>query len=281
MTSVNTWQSVVFGAVQGLTEFLPVSSSGHLAVLQKLFHETDLDQNLVITLWVHTATLAAVVVYFRLRIWEVITGCWSVIQQPSQWTKHAQMRFALLVLLSTAITGFPALPLESPLEHFAANMLAVGCAFCFTALVLVGSLMAPKTPTICRSTAIPWSHAVLIGLAQLLAVTPGISRSGMTIVAALLLGWARPLAVEYSFFLAIPAIAVPMALKAPELGQAGTADPLSLTVIVLSFVSAAATGFLALILLSMIVNQGRLYRFALYVLPLGLACVAWSLLSSR
>lgn len=271
-------QAGLFGVVQGLTEFLPISSSGHLAALQILFGLRDPEDNLFFVLLVHTASLLAVVCFFRRRIAEVIAGCVRELARPAAWTTAREPRLVLLVALSTLVTGLPGLMLEEMLEQLSASLLAVGTAFLGTGVILSLSRLAPARPAVESPVDIPWLHAVYLGLAQLLAVTPGISRSGTTIVAALLLGWSRPLAVEYSFFMAIPAILVPTAVKLKDVVSGQSDAALGTMPVIVSFVASAVTGFLALALLAWIVNRGQMHRFAYYVLPLGVLCILAALL---
>lgn len=275
------WQAALFGVVQGLTEFLPISSDGHLALLQHLFGAGNPESDLAFTVWVHAASLLAMLYFFRGQLWEMVKG---VLGAPRdswiQWSADPRVRLALLVALSTAVTALGGIWLEqveTMIHRMASSLLAVGAAFVVMGGILSLSRLAPAESRIASTAQIPWSHAVWLGLAQLAAVLPAISRSGSTITLALLLSWSRPLAFEYSFLMAIPAIGLVTLLKAKDLFGAEAATKLSTEALAVSFVFSLVVSFAALALLSLLVRRGRFYAFAYYLLPLGAVCVAVAL----
>lgn len=261
--------AVGLGVVQGLTEFLPVSSSGHLVLGGELLGLTE--PHLFFDVVLHVATLLATVIFYRRYLAEVFVDTWRGLgalrsgQGLRQATDaHEGFLFALWVTLGTIPTGLIGVLFKDPLEalfgapRFAAGMLLV------TAGLLLLSLLAKKN-TLGIGQLGPW-RVLMIGLIQGFAIIPGISRSGSTIACALLLGVERELAARFSFLLSIPAILGALALKI--LGGHGHAADLGLVSV--GFLAAALTGVLALAVLIPLVRKGRLYLFALYLIPAGI-----------
>lgn len=261
-------EALVLGVVQGATEYLPVSSSGHLVIAQHLLGFTE--PALLFDIVLHLGTLAAVVWYYRddlkklvrqslLGIREVLAGSAASEVQA----KYPGFRLAVLIVVGTIPTAVLGLTFEETFESLFGSVRATGAMLMVTGLILVASRLAPNNGRgIGQMRAL---DALLIGLAQGLAITPGISRSGATIATALLLGIERETAARFSFLLSIPSILGALLL---ELGDSGTEA--AYPSLVVGFLAALVTGYACLALLVYLVKRGRLAWFAPYCFALGL-----------
>lgn len=236
---------LLLGIVQGLTEFLPVSSSGHLVVLQRI---VDVGEQAVLTdLVLHVGTLVPALWFFRADVVGVVRDTFAG-QGP--FLKRPGVHLAVLVLAATVPTAIIGLTFEDLFEALFNEPLAVAPAF----LVTAGLLWAtPRTEdgTLDLLDVHP-GRAALIGLAQGFAITPGISRSGTTIAVALLLGLRREVAIKLSFLMSVPAIVGALILKSRDVVP-GEVDPLPLVV---GALGAAVSGYLALAWLVKLVHEG-------------------------
>ena len=259
------FQAAVLGLVQGLTEFLPVSSSGHLAVGKLLFGLEGVP--VLFDVLLHIATLIVVVYVFRRRIGAILVALGRfVARRPRQEADAGQLRLVVWILLATLITVIVALPVAE--TDAGTRPQLVGAFFIFTAVVLVSAVMAPQGG---RISDMGPHQAVIVGLAQGLGVFPGISRSGITIAAARHVGLSRGDAGEFAFLISIPAILGALVLTLRDLGDLGRS--VGLLPLSVGFLVALFSGFLALELLLRIVRSGRLYLFAIYLVPLGVAVI--------
>jgi len=264
-------QAGVLGAIQGATEFLPVSSSGHL-VLGRAVLGVELGAGSVaFDVAVHLGTLLAVVVVYLGDLVRLVSGLFGAARRglsggglAALW-EDADSRLALLVLLGTVpavIVGFSFKDLFEGL--FARPTVAAG-ALLVTAALLAGTTArrAPREPGVVRPL-----DALLIGLAQAVAITPGISRSGSTIAVALLLGVGREQAARFSFLLAVPAILGAAVLEVRHL-ESG----LALAPLLAGAAVAAVVGFVSLKALIFLVHRGKIAWFAPYCAIVGLVAL--------
>jgi undecaprenyl-diphosphatase len=258
---MNTLQAIALGAMQGATEFLPVSSSGHLVVARELFQVADVP--VLFDVLLHVATLLAVVVVLRRRVWAFITalGRWGVRRATEQ--DRPYLRLIPIIIVTTAVTGAVGVGLDASFDI--RNPRVTSGLFLVTAVLLILTKWARGSRAFSR---IGWIDSVVLGLAQGFGVLPGISRSGVTISAALYSGMDRKTAGEYSFLLSIPAIlgALVLTLRDAEALRAQVA-PIA---VVAGCLAAAIVGFLALVGLLRLVQAGRMYYFAAYLIPLGI-----------
>ena len=277
MNGLTALQAILLGALQGLTEFLPVSSSGHLALLQQFFglHEPAL----IFDLFVHIATLFAVVLMYRRDIWALITA-WVGPGSSTPFLSHAPevyaerssaRRLGMLLIVANLPTAVIGLTFESTFERLFTIPWAVGLALIGTGTILWCVKQFVLRP---GKTKMGIAHALLLGCVQGLAITPGISRSGSTIAAALLCGIPRDMAARFSFLMSIPAILGATLLKSASL-NALSSEQLSL--IAAGMLSALIVGYVALRVLVHLVQQGDLWRFAFYCWCLGLSAILVSL----
>ncbi len=261
------FEIIILAIVQGFTEFLPVSSSGHLVVANALLESMGRPPSpdvLEVNIALHLGTLLSVLVFYRREIVRLLTS---------------DRRVALLIVLGSIpafLVGvlFKKVLPDTTTAAVLENPLVAGLMFPVTALILIAASRVSRGERNYTQLS-PWG-ALLIGLAQAFAILPGVSRSGSTIAAGLGVGLRRDAAATFAFLLAIPVIAgagVFEGLDIYEAGGTSTAWPLLLLGIAVSF----AVGLAALALLIRFVRAGRLAVFAWYLIPLGVAVVAWQL----
>lgn len=257
-------EAVVLGIIQGLTEFLPVSSDGHLALAGLLF---GFDAGgLTLTVLLHAGTLLATILVLRQRVWQTLVAGLAGLVRPSRFRASAAGQDAWFVLCSAIPTGIIGLLLRDPVEVWTRAPVIVGVGFLVTAAALVSTLWAEQG----RDVQPGARAAFLVGVAQGLAVAPGVSRSGLTIATLLFLGVARGRAFELSMLMSLPVILGAVLLESVshlhELGD--------LRAPLLGTVVAFGTGVAALLVLRRVVVGGRFHWFALWVTPLALATIA-------
>ena len=260
-------QAIALGVVQGLTEFLPVSSSGHLVLGQHLLGLNK--PELLFDVVAHVGTLLAVAVYFRRDLLMMLRGLWAADSEGRQGRQLIK-----LVILGSIPAGLAGFLFKDNFEALFGSLLAVGCALCLTGCILLLTRLSDRLND--RPVRNGPVRAFLIGVAQAIAICPGISRSGSTIACGLLLGLERSDAARFSFVLSIPAILGALLLQLIHLDSLRSQPSWPL---ILGGASAAISGYLALSLLVRIVNQGRLHIFAPYCFLAGAAAVAWSILA--
>ena len=264
--TLSLWQSALLGALQGATEFLPVSSSGHLVLLRGLLGVGEVP--LLFDVLLHVSTLAAVGVVFRRRLADLAgaAGDWlrpPAARRPGRAADRRLLQLLLLATVATGGVGFAVQRLGVPREpRFVALMLLATAALLVAARVLRGAAL-PRPHWRPR-----WPWALLVGVVQGVAVLPGISRSGATIAAGVVAGADRETAAEFSFLAVIPAIVGALAASLPEAAALGAAT--GTAAMACGLLAAFAVGWLALTLLLRIVRRGRLHLFALYLVPVGL-----------
>ena len=271
-------EAVVLGIVQGLTEFLPVSSSGHLVIFQHLFGINE--PVLAFDIAVHVGTLLAVAVYFFRDIVAIVTGFLAFaadsfrhrrLRMPD--AQAPQARMAILIVIGSVPTAVIGLALKDSAEALFSSVTLVGISLCITGAILWGTRRLGDTAADEGTTSV--IKALAIGVVQGLAVVPGISRSGSTIAAGLYLGLGRETAARFSFLLSIPAVAGAGLLGALDLLGGGA---IPLPIMAAGLVTSAVVGYAALALLVWIVKQGRMHLFALYCLAVGLVSICLTLL---
>lgn len=257
-------EAVVLGLIQGITEFLPVSSDGHLALAGFLFGFRD--GGLTLTVLLHAGTLLATVLVLRTRVWKTLVAGLQGAVRPRTFTSTSAGRDALFVLLASIPTGIMGLLLRDAVEAWTRSPLIVGIGFLVTGFVLASTAWAPH-----GKDENPGARAALIvGAMQGLAVAPGVSRSGLTIASLLFLGIERGRAFELSMLMSLPVIFGAVLLEAVS----HSSELRDLGVPALGTAVAFVSGVLALLLLRRVVVGGRFHWFALWVTPLALATLA-------
>jgi undecaprenyl-diphosphatase len=261
------WQTLLLSAVQGVTEFLPVSSSGHLALLQTAFGFSEgapAFDALFFDVLLHCATTLAVLIFFRKDI-AALLGQWCAGLASKEARAAEGWSYGWAVLAGTVVTAAVALPLEGPVEAAMRSRFAVGAGLLATAGILCLVPLLPNRPKVLILKA-----AAVVGLAQGLAVFPGVSRSGATIAAALFMGLTAPEAFRLSFLLSVPAILGATLLEAAGLLDGSSVLPGGwLPAVFVAFL----LGYCSLSLLRRLVLSGRWAYFGIYCFFLGLAAI--------
>ncbi len=246
------WEAILLGIIQGLTEFLPVSSSAHLELGQFFLGFHDLKRFILFDLVCHLGTLLAIVWFFFPQIKQSLS---------SNTLKLRQVILATLPL-------FPLVLILKPIKTMFDQPQTLGICFLITALFLyVGSRFSLK-PAAAGSPRSRWGDPLTVGLFQAIAILPGISRSGSTISAARVLGWSKEEAISFSFLLAIPAILGGMALELITLFSAShtTSAPISFAAFAMGFLTSFVVGWFALKLLVLLTQYNQWRYFIWYCL---------------
>lgn len=272
---MNSTEAIILGILQGLTEFLPVSSSGHLVIFQHLFGLKEAE--LVFDVCVHLGTLLAVVVVFRQEIIKMIAALLQLVSLGGQKEKFLQkvdsdleLKMVVFIVIGSIPTAALGLLFASIADRLFSSTLITGLMLMVTGLLLWITRKAETLSVAANNGHLTTAKAVIIGIVQGLAIIPGISRSGSTISTGLLLGIDRETAARYSFLLSIPAIvgAVLLSLK-DGFSQTGPVIWMSL----IGALTAALVGYGALKSLLHIVKKGRLYVFAPYCWLVGILAI--------
>lgn len=201
--SATVWaEAAILGLVQGLTEFLPVSSSAHLRILGPLLPSGG-DPGAAFTAITQIGTEAAVLIYFRKDILRILLAWWKSLTQ-AEWRRDPDARMGWLILIGTLPIALLGLAFKDAIEGTLRNLtITAVMLIVFGLLLAVAERVGSKQRTLKE---LSWGHGLLFGLAQAMALIPGVSRSGGTITAGLLMGYSREAAARYSFLLAIPAV---------------------------------------------------------------------------
>jgi undecaprenyl-diphosphatase len=266
-SSLGVLHAGVLGVIQGATEFLPVSSSGHLVLFENLFNfDPETPEMLLFDLTIHVATLLAIFIVFRKSIAALAANllAWRKYgRNPVEiYRRSPSVHVLVLAILVTAVTGVCGLPLE---EYFAAargQLAVVAAMWIITGTLLLITDWRKKTRLGLRQFGVP--AAIIVGLAQTVAILPGISRSGATICAAILIGLRRRWALEFSFLIAIPAILGAAGVESVKHFAEISSGSLPIGSAAAGAVAAALTGVLALKLLIRTARTAKLKYFAFY-----------------
>lgn len=268
---MNIIEAILLGAVQGATEFLPISSSGHLLLVPSLFNLDEPDLNTVAI--AHLGTLLAVLVYFRRDLWQISLAVIDGLRRRQPMSSD-DSRLGWYIALGTLPAVIAGLLLADFLDEIFGNPTAAGFFLLVTAAILVvGERLLTGLKTIAGLSGL---DALAVGVAQAVALLPGISRSGITISAGLGRGLDRPAAARFSFLLGVPAIAAAGALALLDLAQSPDIAN-QLLLLAITFLSAAIIGFACIHFLLTWLRQHTLYPFAIYCAAFGTfyLLVAW------
>jgi undecaprenyl-diphosphatase len=264
---LSLFQAFVLGVVQGATEFLPVSSSGHLVLAPWLLGwRLDPGPAFIFDVLVQWGTIAAVMVYFRVDLWELCTAGVRSLRGGEAW-REPMARRAWLILAASLPAAVLGLLIKSTVEIAFSSPLAVAVFLMGTSLLLTVAEWTGKRER--KLDSLGWLDAIVIGLFQALALFPGVSRSGSTIAGGLLRGMAREQAARFSFLLAVPVMLGAGLVALLDLGQAANAAAQTGPLLV-GFVTAALVGFAAIHWLLTFLRTRRLYGFAIYCALLSL-----------
>ncbi len=273
-------ESLILGVVQGITEFLPVSSDGHLVVTQGLFawwtgRPQSGKENLSFDIILHVGTTAAILIYYR----SFITRGWRGLRGAEDVGAGFERRDIIHLGVLAAVATSPLVPFalffKKALEKTFEGTTAAGYGFLVTAAALLATSWLSRRDGTKGPAETTWTDALLIGLAQALAPLPGVSRSGLTIAAALALGLSRAWSVGFSLLIAVPAIMGAVVFKLKDL------DPTSMTSdriaqAIAATILAGLVGYFAIIWLTKIVKAGRIWAFSAYLVVLAIIVLAAS-----
>lgn len=269
--------AVIQGIIQGLTEFLPVSSSGHLALYQHYFGKSENSSGLFFSAILHLGTLLATFLAFRTEIWALIKEFFSMIGDLFKGklfkTKMNPERRMIVMLILSCLVLVPFVPLKSTIEMVSEKyMIVLGCLFLYTSVILYLSDRCTKGK---KSEAdITPKNALTVGLFQAIALFPGVSRSGSTISSGLFCGFSREFAVRYSFILGIPTILAGCLLEVKDAVDSSESMG-NFAVYAVGFVVSAIVGICAIKMVNWIVKSDKFTIFSIYTLLLGLGIIGY------
>ena len=257
-------EAIIFGIVQGVSEFLPISSTAHVVVTQHILGYQF--SGLVFEIFLHVASVLAVIIYFRKDLLEVINGFFSYLKSRSS-KDRGHFMFGIYILVATVITGVLGILLENRVQDFMKTPTFIAGALTVTGVFLIilerfhrYGFRKEKDMTIL--------DAIIVGLAQTIAVLPGISRSGSSLVAALWVGLDRDTAVRYSFLLAIPVILGSTVLTFGDVGQEVWSQ-IGTGPLIASFLSAFIFSVVGIVWLIDFLKRGKLIYFSIYLFILA------------
>lgn len=258
-------QALALGVVQGLTEFLPVSSDGHLAVTYRLFGGNP---DLTFEIFLHLATLIAMVVYFRSDILALMRS----LGPAGKGTP--ERRIVWLIALGTGVSGLLALAMKKVVVSANTSLIAIGAGFLVTATALAAAEVLWRRVGSREPAQLGPARTVGIAVAQALATLPGVSRSGMTIATGMLSGLTRESAARFSFLLGIPIIAVANLVEARDV-VTGAAPMPGILPSAVGFLAAGIAGYLAIAGLLSVLKRRTLWMFSVYTAVVGVAVIVW------
>ena len=264
---MNLLEAIILGIIQGLTEFLPVSSSGHLELAKAILGDTSVpEESLTFTVVLHFATALSTLIVFRKEVAEIFRGLF-------QFTWNEEMKFSLKIIISMIPAVIIGLLFEKQLESFfGGKILFVGIMLLVTAVLLLFADKAKNT-----NKEVSFSNSLIIGISQAIAMLPGISRSGATISTSVLLGIDRSKAARFSFLMVVPLIFGKIAkdfLSGDINFQASEIAPIST-----GFIAAFLAGLVACNWMIALVKKSKLSYFSIYCAIVGLIAIGYSLLS--
>lgn len=252
-------KAILLGIIQGLTEFLPVSSSGHIELGQALLgYKLEQDEELLFSIVVHCATVLSTIVVFRQEIWDLLKGIF-------QFKWNEELEYATKIVLSMIPVAIIGVAFKDQIEAlFTGNIVFVGCMLLVTSVLLYFTKYAKEKQTDSGGKGVSFKDALIIGLAQAVAVLPGISRSGSTIAVGLLLGIDKSKIAKFSFLMVLAPILGATILDLKDLTSVPNIDQLGA-----AFVAAFISGWIACTWMLNIVKKGELIYFAIYCAIVG------------
>ncbi|MCI8539122.1 MAG: undecaprenyl-diphosphate phosphatase [Oscillospiraceae bacterium] len=265
-------QAAILGVVQGVAEFLPISSSGHLTLFQHFFGMEEPDS--LYNILLHFATLIAVCIYYWKDIWEMILEFFrGIASLGAPKGRHEAVpparRLVMLVIVGT-LPLFLVLPIQDKVEALGANPTVVSCILLVTGLILFAADRIARGGKDASNAT--WMDALLVGVAQGLATLPGLSRSGSTIAAGMALGFDRKFAVRYSFLLSLPAVLGATLLKVLQVLGEGI-DTTLLPMYLAGMALSGVVGYFSIKLVNLLADQKKFGAFAYYCWAAGILCL--------
>lgn len=266
---MNLIKYIILGIIQGLTEFLPVSSSGHLVIFQEMFNLNE--PGIFFEIIIHIGTLIAVLIYFRQDIGKLISAMFSWKEDRDLEVRSSQ-KFILYILVATAVTGVFGVLFEDKLEAVFDKLYLVGIMLIITGVILFLSDLIRDG----KKSKLNFVSAIIIGIAQTFAILPGISRSGSTIAVGIFSGLNRKLATRFSFLLSIPAIVGAAIFKIKDL-EISTISGKFIPYLC-ALIASALVGYFAISLMIRLINNVKLKYFSFYCWLVGFSVILIALI---
>lgn len=273
-------KSIIMGILQGITEFLPVSSSGHLAIMHKIL-KNDIENNLFFDTVLHLGTLMAVIFFYRKDICKITKAFFGVFKNyekklnlKENFYKDKDSKMGILIITASIPTAVIGLLLKDSVEKISEKIEIVGIFLIITAVLLVFyELKKDSKKDIEKFTIF---DSIIIGIVQGLAVFPGISRSGSTIATGKMLGFKKETAANYSFLISIPAILGAFLLQLKDLFKSDI--ELNILIFCIGFISSFIAGYLSLKFLIWLIKKANLKFFAGYCFIIGIISIFYNLI---
>lgn len=258
-------EAITLGIVQGLTEFLPVSSSGHIELVKEIFG-AEIKDSMTMTVVLHFATALSTCVIFRKEIIQIIKGLF-------QFKNNEELQFSLKIIVSMIPAAIIGLKYDDLIEtFFEGKILLVGCMLLLTGALLFVADKAKQT-----NKSLTFGNAFIIGISQMIAILPGISRSGATISTSVLLGIDREKGARFSFLMVVPLIFGKIAKDLIDIIKEPTAqESINYLPYILGFAFAFVTGLLACTWMIKLVKSSKLYYFSIYCFIVGIAAIIYT-----
>lgn len=278
METLSILQATILGLVQGLGEFLPISSSGHLALLQYFF-KIDGESVLFFSVMLHLGTLISVFIVYWRDIVDLCKELVAVIKdvftgKGLRVNLNPTRKLGFLIIVATIPTGIMGIAFNDVFSGFYGSLLAIGIGLLFTGTILfIGDRMKGGRKT---AEQMPFRSAVFVGIMQGIAITPGISRSGSTLFGGLLTQLNREFAVKFAFLVSIPAILGSVVLETPKAIAQGL-DPSIIFPIIIGMIVAAVSGLVAIKTMIKLVSNKKLTIFSVYTWVLGAFVIIYGL----
>lgn len=275
-------QSIILGLVQGLSEFLPISSSGHLAALQHFFHVSS-DNVLTFTVMLHFGTLISIFVAYWKDIVDLVIELFATLRdiftgKGLQMNKNETRKLGVMIIIATIPTAVIGLLFDDLFASLYSSMLFIGAALLVTGTCLWlaekkgGGRKGVKEMT--------WKNALFIGICQSIAICPGISRSGATMVGGLASRFNRPHAVRFAFLISIPSVLGAFILEVPDaIKAASTEQGVGMGVMLAGIIVAAVSGYAAIKVMIKAVTNEKLFYFSIYTWIVGLFLIGYSVVT--
>lgn len=265
---MSVWEALILGIVQGVCEFLPISSSGHLLLLQKLMGISESSGGPFFSVMLHVATLVAVIIVYRKRVWALVR---HPIQKLMGYLIVATVPTVLIALL------FKVDPFETFYNNAEGGSYLGVCFLVTTILLLLCDWAATYVENKRKLGKMTWRDSLIIGGMQCLGVLPGVSRSGSTISGAMFAGLDRKAAADFSFLMSIPAILGGMVLEVKDVIEVGSIG-VDIGTLLVGMIAAGVTGYFAVRLMLKLITGHKLWGFAVYTGVLGIITIILQLL---
>lgn len=271
-------EAIVLGLVQGLSEFLPISSSGHLALLQNLF-EINEDKVIFFAVLLHIGTLVSIFVVYHKDIYALIKELFLLFKdiftgKGLRIKERPIRKLGIMIIVSSIPTAIMGLLFSDYIDKIFGSLTVIAICWIITGFILLFSEKLKNN--IKEIEGMKYRNAIFIGICQGLAIMPGISRSGSTIVGSLVTGLKREFAVEFAFLISIPAILGSAILEFPKAIKAGI-EPSTIGPMIVGFLVAAISGYFAITTMIKIVSKHKMRYFSYYVWIIGLGTFIYSI----